>query len=291
MIQALIGLAVAGPPEGMVAVPAGAFTMGRDQSPHADEAPAHQVSLPAFYLDATLVTVATFRAYVEETGHVTTAERLGYGMVSVEGMAEWQWARTPGASWRAPWGPERADALRQRDDEPVVMVSWVDADAYCRHRGARLPTEAEWEYAMRAGREGARYPWGDTPERADGRLGLNYWQGPNHLENQRLDGYLYLSPVKAFPPNDWGLYDPVGNAWQWVADWYDEGTYARDAAGVRDPRGPSEGEQRVARGGSWWCSPGACSAYGLRARGKALPDAPFNNNSFRCAADAPPGGG
>ena len=165
------------------------------------------------------------------------------------------------------------------------MVSWFDAVAFCEHHGRRLPTEAEWEYAMRAGSTGTRYPWGDTPRRPGGDFGLNFWQGEDHHRNERLDGYLYLSPVRAFPPNAWGLYDPVGNAWQWVSDWYARDTYERDAAGVTDPAGPASGWARVARGGSWWCSRSACSAYGLYARGKSRPLAVYSNNSFRCAAD------
>ncbi len=269
-----------------MAIPAGSFTMGRETG-HEDERPPHRVQLSAFYLDRYLVTAADFRRYVEATGYVTTAERLGFGMVSVEGMDDWEWAETPGASWRLPWGPERADQLSQGEDHPVVMVSWVDADAYCRHYGKRLPTEAEWEYAMRAGAEGTRYPWGHTPEREDGEPGLNYWQGADHRHNDRVDGYVYTSPVGAFPPNDWGIYDPVGNTWQWTADWYAADTYQQHGEAAVDPQGPAEGWARVARGGSWWCSPRSCSAYGVQTRGKGRPEAPFNNNGFRCAADAP----
>jgi sulfatase modifying factor 1 len=265
----------------MIAIAAGSFTMGRERSLHRDEKPAHRVELSAFEIDATLVTVADFRIFVEDTGHRTSAERLGFGMTSVEGMDDWAWKNVPDASWRAPWGP--SSPIEQRDDEPVVMVSWVDAVAYCEHHGKRLPTEAEWEYAMRAGSEGTRFPWGDDPHRPDGRLGLNYWQGRDHHHDTREDGFLYTSPVRAFPPNAWGIYDPVGNVWQWVADWYDASTYDHDAAGVRDPRGPSTGWARVARGGSWWCSKHACAAYGLFARGKSRPESPFANNGFRCA--------
>ncbi len=265
----------------MIAIPAGSFTMGRDRSLRRDETPAHRVELSAFEIDATLVTVADFRRFVDATGYRTSAERFGFGMTAVEGMDDWAWKKVRGASWRAPWGPDAP--IHQRDDEPVVMVSWVDAVAYCEHHGKRLPTEAEWEYAMRAGSEGTRFPWGDDPHRDDGRLGLNYWQGRDHHADTREDGYLYLSPVRAFPPNAWGIYDPVGNAWQWVADWYDRDTYRRDAAGVRDPKGPATGWARVARGGSWWCSKHACAAYGLFARGKSRPESPFANNGFRCA--------
>jgi formylglycine-generating enzyme len=268
----------------MIAIPAGTFVMGRDSTLHGDEAPAHEVTLSGFSIDATLVTVAEFRAFVEATGHVTDAERLGFGMTATEGMADWAWERVQGASWRAPWGPARAEELGQRDDEPVVMVSWNDAVTYCEHLGKRLPTEAQWEYAMRAG-TATRFAWGDDPHRPEsGKLGLNYWQGRGHEQDTGEDGYLYLSPVRAFAPNPWGIYDSAGNAWQWVADWYARDTYARDGAGVTDPHGPATGWARVARGGSWWCSARACSAYGLFARGKSRPQAPYANNGFRCAS-------
>jgi formylglycine-generating enzyme len=271
-------------PVEMIAIPAGTFVMGRERSLHGDETPAHRVTLSAFSIDQTLVTVAAFREFVDATGYQTSAERIGFGMTAVEGMHDWEWERVPGASWRAPWGPDRADALAQRDDEPVVMASWNDAKAYCEQQGKRLPSEAQWEYAMRAGAS-TRFPWGDDPHRDDGALGLNYWQGRGHEHDERIDGYLYLAPVRAFPPNAWGIYDPVGNAWQWVADWYARDGYAADADGVTDPRGPDHGWARVARGGSWWCSSHACAAYGLFARGKSRPDAPYANNGFRCAAD------
>lgn len=266
-------------PAGMVEIPGGTFTMGRDVTPHPEERPAHLVRLSPFQLDETLVTVADFRAYVAETGAVTTAERLGFGMVATEGRDDWQWEKKAGVSWRSPWGP----GVEQGDDHPVTMVSWDDADAYCRHRGARLPTEAEWEYAMSAGHR-TRYPWGDEPIRPDGRWGLNFWQGMTHHRNPREDGWLYTSPVRAFPPNDLGLYDPVGNVWQWTNDWY--GEYPRGF--VSDPTGPSAGWAKVARGGSWWCSPLTCAGYSLWARGKSQPDSPYPNNGFRCARSVDP---
>lgn len=131
-----------------------------------------------------------------------------------------------------------------------------------------------------------RYPWGDAPTR-EGSLALNFWQGASHRHNDRLDGFVYVSPVRAFAPNAWGIHDPVGNVWQWTADVYAEDTYARAAKkGVAiDPRGPESGATRVLRGGSWWCGVCTCEGYGLFYRGKAAPDAAFDNNGFRCVRE------
>jgi formylglycine-generating enzyme required for sulfatase activity len=271
----------------MVDVPAGSFVRGR-RGGRPDEAPPHRVEMKAFRIDATLVTRAAFAKFVEETGYVTSAERTGYGIASEEGMDDWAWQRVPHGSWRKPFIRETADTPAfLRDDAPVVMVSYVDAEAYCKHAGKRLPTEAEWEYAMRAGSSGTRYPWGESPETRPGTLGLNFWQGTSHHENLRLDGFVYVSPVRAFAPNAWGIYDPVGNVWQWTSDFYAPDTYARAAREdkVENPTGPASGTQRVLRGGSWWCGVCTCEGYGLYYRGHADPEAAFNNNGFRCARD------
>ena len=258
-------------PDGMVAIRGGSFIMGRERSGHPDETPAHAVQISAFVLDETLVTVEDFRVFVDASGHRTDAEAMGSGKTATLGMGEWEWTDQAGATWKKPWP---IDAHVQRDDEPVVMVSWTDADAYCAAQGKRLPTEAEWEYAMRAGST-ARFPRGSEP------VGLNYWEGADHTENPATDGHVYTAPVKTHPPNAWGLYDPVGNVWQFVADWYAADTFSR--GDVADPKGPDTGELKVGRGGSWWCSASACSGYGLFARGKTHPRAAFSNNGFRCA--------
>lgn len=283
-------------PSEMVLVPGGAFVRGRDRAPRRDEAPAHEVFVRAFAVDRTLVTRAAFARFVERTGYVTTAERVGLGTGAREGMGDWEWERIPHASWRRPFRdaettpdatPTAAADLAAflRDDAPVVMVSWHDAAAFCADAGKRLPTEAEWERAMRAGAGASRYPWGDSPTDPSGKLLLNFWQGASHEKNDREDGFVYVSPVTAFPPNALGIHDPVGNVWQWTADWYAPDAYARAAPRAVDPRGPARGKERVLRGGSWWCGACTCEGNGLHYRGKSHPDAAFNNNGFRCAAD------
>lgn len=266
----------------MVPVPRGEFFRGSDNSLRSDEKPRHLVKISSFYLDETLVTYSAFRSFVETTHYITTAEKKGVGMVAWEGLRNWAWEKIKGSFWANPFGP--TFEFKMADDLPVVSVSWRDAFAYCAAQKKRLPTEAEWEYAMRAGSD-KRFPWGNDPRRADGKMGLNFWQGKSHTNNTDGDGYLYMSPVKAFPPNAWGIYDPVGNVWQWVNDWYGDGYYReiKSAKGALDPQGPPTGKQKVARGGSWWCSSTTCEGFGLNYRGKAHPDAVFNNNGFRCA--------
>lgn len=276
----------------LVPIPAGEFVLGHEGGA-AGEGPPHRVIVDAFWLERTLVTVDAFRRFVEATAYVTSAEKRGTGKTSILGMDDWEWREVAGVSWRAPWGEDNTRHIPLRGDMPVTMVSWLDADAYCRWRGRRLPSEAEWEYAMRAGAT-TRFPWGDQVRDATGRLRLNYWEGRSHHENAGTDGWVYLSPVRTYPPNRWGLFDPAGNVWQWVSDWWSAETFARDAEafpdGVRNPRGPAEGTYKVARGGSWWCSAGTCHGYGLVSRGKTRPEASFSNNGFRCAADSLPEG-
>lgn len=261
-----------------VCVPAGDFVRGRADGVRPDERHPHVVRVAGFCLDATLVTRAAFGRFVAATRHVTDAERAGYGIESVEGMLDWEWRRAPRASWRRPFRDEDADTRGfLRDDAPAVMVSWRDAAAYCAWRRGRLPTEAEWEYAMRAGTQGTRFPWGDAVSGPDGRARINRWEGASHARNDRGDGYVYVSPVRAFAPNAWGFYDPSGNVWQWTSDEY-------HPLG-REDDGRAE---RVLRGGSWWCAACTCEGYGMWYRGHAVEHAAFSNNGFRCAYDRAP---
>jgi len=265
----------------MVLVRGGTFEMGSGDTA-ADEAPVHAIEITDFVLDATEVTNREFAAFVQATGHVTSAERDGSAWVYREGADGFRFTR--GADWRHPAGPDSsiADAM----DHPVVCVSWHDADAYARWAGKRLPTEAEWEYAARAG--GGHVRAALTPAEWDGAKGVvraNVWQGPWPIRNDLLDGFFATAPVASYPPNAVGLFDMVGNAWEWCADWYGADYYA--ASPRRDPTGPASGERRVARGGSWFCSAGYCGAYSTHFRGASPPDRAFNNVGFRCAADLP----
>jgi sulfatase modifying factor 1 len=298
------GAAVTRPREGMVRIPGGEFLMGSEDEEAwaADgEGPVRRVRLRPFYLSPTAVTNAEFEAFVRATGYVTEAERIGWSYVfrhfvrpgarvlGVAADAPW-WLAVEGACWRAPEGP--GSHLRKRMDHPVVHVSWNDAVAYCRWAGLRLPTEAEWERAARGGLEGCRYPWGDelTP---GGRHMCNIWQGRFPDYNTAEDGYRGTAPVRAFPPNGYGLYNMSGNVWEWCADWFAPDRFAeavQDADGtVVDPRGPSRGQAKVIRGGSYLCHRSYCNRYRVSARTCNTPDSSTGHMGFRCAADAPEG--
>src|SRR5262249_7969868 len=183
------------------------------------------------------------------------------------------------ASWIHPEGP--GSGVDERPRHPVVHVSWRDATAYCRWRGVRLPTEAEWEYAARGGLEQARVPWGDELTRG-GDHRCNIWQGTFPSENTGDDGYLGTCPVDAFPANGFGLHNVAGNVWEWCADWWG----VDHACGpVSDPHGPDVGEARVVRGGSYLSHHSYCTRYRAAGRTANTPDSSIGNVGFRVAAD------
>jgi formylglycine-generating enzyme len=265
------------PPEGMVLIPGGAFTMGSDSGFPA-ERPAHPVRVSPFFLAKHEVSVAEFAGFVEQTGYVTDAERIGWAAVFDVGAGGWK--RVDGADWRQPLGPGSSAA----QDHPVVQVSYNDALAYAVWAGGRLATEAEREYAARGGLENAPYPWGDElmPQ---GAPRSNIWQGQFPARNTGQDGYVMTAPVGSFPPNGYGLHDMAGNVWEWTADWL--GPYPQISEPRIDPQGPEQGTERVIRGGSWMCSSSYCAGYRVTARQGNEPDAALNNLGFRIARDFP----
>ena len=263
----------------MVLVPGGTYTIG-DESPRSrSDAPRVRVTIRPFYMDRYAVTNAEFEAFVEATGYKTSAEEAGGGWVYEAGHKDWTFKK--GANWRQPLGP--GSSIADAKDHPVVLVSWEDASAYAAWVGKRLPTEAEWEVAARSARSVGDYPL-DDPTDTSKVPSANVWQGHWPDNNELTDGYFYTAPVTAFQPNSLGLYNMIGNTWEWTGDWYTNDNAYREAH--RDnPIGPPTGEKRVARGGSWFCSPNYCSAYRPGFRGKSPPKHAFNNVGFRCAAD------
>ena len=308
-------------PPGMVWIPGGEFAMG-GVGPEAreDEFPIHNVKVDGFWMDETVVTNGQFRAFVKATGYLTTAERkpdweemkktlppgtpkppddvlvpgsLVFvptdGPVPLDDVSQW-WHWVPGASWRHPLGP-KSSLSKKDDDYPVVHVSWYDALAYCKWAGKRLPTESEWEYACLGGGPARRFLWGEDPP-SDTFHPANLWQGGFPYEKKPLDGYFYTAPARSFAPNGYGLYNMIGNVWQWCSDWYRNDTYATLAKenqpafnqpGPADSYDPDEPltPKKVNRGGSFLCNAGYCASYRPAARMKTSPDSGLLNVGFR----------
>lgn len=275
-------------------VPAGIFAMGdssEDRNQADGEVPAHRVALDAFSIDVTAVTNDDFAQFVDDTDHRTEAESFGYSAVfhlavtadrdDIMGQpaeAPW-WFGVTGADWRHPGG--RGSSLEGLGDHPVVHVSWNDAIAYCVWARRRLPTEAEWEYASRGGLDRAKFPWGDDPVDAGGWR-TNIWQGEFPASNTLDDGYLTTAPVRAFEANGYGLFQTVGNVWEWCADWFAPNYYAESP--LDNPTGPDQGSVRVLRGGSYLCHLSYCNRYRNSARSHNTPDSSMGNAGFRTVA-------
>jgi formylglycine-generating enzyme required for sulfatase activity len=306
--------------EDMVFIPEGSFTMGGDSLwGRADEFPKHEVKVSSFYMDQHEVTNAQFRAFVDATGYVTTAERkpdweelkkqVPVGTprpadsvliaaslvfsppkqrVSLDNSAAW-WKWVSGASWLHPQG--KGSNIQGKDNYPVVQVSWDDAKAYANWAGKRLPTEAEWEYAARGGKPNSIYPWGNQPI-DQGKLKANSWQGHFPNENTTKDNYERAAPVMSFPSNGFGLYDMAGNVWEWCSDWYRPDYYSNSTKQgiVIDPKGPQDSfdpdepyaQKRVVRGGSFLCTDQYCSGFRVAARMKTSWDTSLEHTGFRC---------
>lgn len=304
---------------GMIRIPGGTFRMGSDHH-YPEEAPSHTVTVDGFWMDPTPVTNRQFRAFVEATNHVTWAEippdpkdypgarpemlKAG-GLVftpprKAVDLVDWsQWWRfTFGATWRRPYG--KGSHIGGLDDHPVVQVAFRDAEAYAKWAGKELPTEAEWEFAARGGLDGAEFAWGDAfmPE---GHHMANTWQGQFPHENTRDDGWARTSPVCTYPPNGYGLYDMIGNVWEWTTDWYssrhpaDTGQNSGKSCCVpANPRGgpleasynPCEPKARIPRkvlkGGSHLCAPSYCRRYRPAARHAEDVDTNTSHVGFRC---------
>ncbi len=299
----------------MVWVPGGTFAMGSEDF-YPEEGPVHRVAVEGFFIDEHPVTVGEFRRFVKATGYVTVAERpldpahypgadpallapgslvfrRSAGPVDLGDYRNW-WSYGPGACWHRPEGPGSDTYTRGR--HPVVHVAYEDAVAYADWAGKSLPTEAEWEFAARGGLDGATYAWGDESD-PNGRMMANTWQGEFPWQNLVLDGYAGSSPVASFAPNGYGLYDMIGNVWEWTSDFY--AARHPDASDTpccapRNPRVTTPDQsynagqpdahipRRVIKGGSHLCAPNYCLRYRPAARQAQTIDTSTGHIGFRC---------
>jgi sulfatase modifying factor 1 len=294
----------------MVWVPGGTFLMGSGEPGFGDATPVHPVTLDGFWMDEHEVTYGQFAQFVKATGYKTIAEKAlnpahypgvdpnklvpGSAVFTPPGQAvgldnplAW-WQYVPGANWRQPQGPgSGAETLKHL---PVVQVSYADAQAYAKWAGKRLPTEAEWEFAARAGKESLPYYWGSALKPGDQWV-ANIFQGDFPNKNTAEDGFAGSAPVKSFAPNPFGLYDMEGNVWEWCHDFYRPDYYSQSPAA--NPQGPADSfdpqepgvVKRVQRGGSFLCSDQYCNRYKAGSRGRGEVTSSSDNLGFRCVKD------
>ena len=267
----------------MVKIPSGDWQIGHEgpEAIHTDgEGPKRVVSSSAFLIDRTAVTNDEFAQFIAATGHVTEAEQTGWSFVfyaqinpsalqfikPIEISIERWWKAVEGATWSTPDGPY--SSLENKGAHPVVHVSWSDAIAFSMWARKRLPTEVEWEIAARGGLKGALYPWGNvlTP---NNNHRCNIWQGVFPFENTAEDGFLGTAPANSYPPNSFGLFNMVGNTWEWCVD-----TWC-----------PDQSQLKAMRGGSYLCHRSYCNRYRVSARTANTADATSSHLGFRCAAD------
>lgn len=287
----------------LIDVPGGSFRMGADDF-YPEEAPAHTATVAGFGIERHPVTNAQFAEFVNHTGYVTVAEkpldpahfpglppeecapgamvfRPTAGPVDLRNWRAW-WTWVPGACWRHPHGSE--SSIEDRGDHPVVQVAYPDAMAYAQWADRRLPTEAEWEYAARAGST-TTYPWGDTA-RVDDQLMANTWQGRFPYRNDGADGWIGTSPVGTFAANPFGLVDMIGNVWEWTTTLYRPrhrpGQPAKSCCTPAHSADPTA--MQTLKGGSHLCAPEYCHRYRAAARSSQSQDTATSHIGFRCVA-------
>ncbi|MCB0934195.1 MAG: formylglycine-generating enzyme family protein [Mycobacterium sp.] len=284
----------------LVELPGGSFRMG-STSFYPEEAPIHTATVAAFAIERHPVTNRQFAEFVDATGYVTVAERpldpalypgvaeedlrpgaLVFrrtpGPVNLSDWRQW-WDWAPGAHWRAPFGV--GSDIAGREDHPVVQVAYPDAGAYAAWAGRRLPTEAEWEYAARAGST-TTYAWGDEP-RVDGRLMANTWQGRFPYRNDGALGWVGTSPVGTFASNGFGLVDMIGNVWEWTTTKYSgHHQLAQSNSCCPTSSEPDPGLIQALKGGSHLCAPEYCHRYRPAARSPQSQDSATTHIGFRC---------
>jgi len=291
--------------------------MGSDAH-YPEERPARQVSVAGFWIDEFPITNAEFGRFVSSTGYVTFAESppdpKNYPGIKPEMIypgslvfrrpsrpvpltqPQLWWTFLRGACWRNPLG--HGSTIEDLEEHPVVHIAYTDAEAYARWSGKSLPTEAEWEFAARGGLDGKAYAWGDELS-PGGKIMANYWHGSFPWECLPIDGFERTSPVRSYPPNGYGLYDMIGNVWEWTSDWYGipkGGSSTKACCIPHDPGGGQEEEsydpctpdirigRKVLKGGSHLCAPNYCRRYRPAARYPQPVDTSTSHVGFRCVA-------
>ena len=283
----------------MIWVPGGNFLMGSNNF-YREERPVRRESVRGYWMDSYPVTNAQFRQFVTATGYVTASERAPdpsvyqdahpsllvsgslvfrkpHGPVDVRDYRAW-WEYVPGADWQHPEGPD--SSIDGRDNHPVVHVTHEDACSYAAWAGKELPTESEWEFAARGGLDGATYAWGEAFA-PHGRAMANTWQGRFPWENLKKDAYEGTSPVDAFPANGYGLYDMIGNVWEWTASSFASPRAENFKKSCCVPPG-GDITRLVVKGGSHLCAPNYCRRYRPAARQGEAVDTSACHIGFRC---------
>jgi formylglycine-generating enzyme required for sulfatase activity len=298
-------------PPGMVLIPGGTFQMGSAAPEFKGEAePIHTVTVRGFWMDVTEVTNEQFAEFVKATGYVTIAEKIPDAAqfpdvpkdklkpfsavftppttdTPTRRMDDW-WKPVYGADWKHPDGP--GSSISGKEKYPVVHISWVDADAYAKWAGKRLPTEAEWEFAARGGLDGKKFAWGDD-FKPGGKSMANTWQGTFPTQNLIEDGHRTAAPVGSYPPNGYGLYDMAGNVWEWCSDWYSRDYFKTSPKD--NPQGPEssmdpndpKSKRKVQKGGSFLCAENYCARYQVGARHSGEMESAADHIGFRCVKD------
>ena len=278
----------------MQLIRSGTFIMGNTSSENGffedAETPIHQMDVSSFYMDETSVTNEMFQKFISETGYQTDAERFGNSivfhlLVPEENRSNYQtaggmfwWLIVPGASWCHPEGID--SQIDERMDHPVVHVSYDDAQAYCRWANKRLPTEIEWEYVAR-NQQDTLYPWGDELLKKK-QHHCNIWQGNFPFENTEEDGFLATAPAKYFEANKYGIYQMIGNIWEWCDN--SSKIPLADLANGDLKKGPVKDEFAI-RGGSFLCHQSYCKRYRVFSRNGSYRENTASNMGFRCVKD------
>ena len=279
--------------EGCVPIKGGRAFLGcsKHEIPDDGESPVRRSEVNDFLMGACAVSNREFEAFVNATGYETEAEKFGWsfvfwsnvptsvGMTQAVTGVEW-WRRVDGANWRDINGPGTAPEC-WLPDHPVVQVSWKDAMAYAAWVGGRLPTEAEWEHAARGGKGDVRFPWGDEEPDDDTFMPCNIWQGKFPETNTAADGFATTAPVDAFEPNEFGLYNMVGNVWEWTAEPFRVRSLKKS---VKKRLQGMKG-YRLLKGGSFLCHRSYCYRYRIAARTGNSPDSTTTHQGFRVVWD------